>query len=132
MAKIWLKSDEKKSTFTEPVREPCQVRVGTEKDAEHGLGAGPSIGRRSRVRPLKRVEAEGSLCETRWYRVIFVALEFLRGDFSFERSLFMCEKCKGNYYITTPIYYPSANLHIGHAYCTVATDAMAQIGRAHV
>ena len=22
---------------------------------------------------------------------------------------------KGNYYITTPIYYPSANLHIGHA-----------------
>ena len=26
---------------------------------------------------------------------------------------------KGNYYITTPIYYPSANLHIGHAYCTV-------------
>ena len=33
----------------------------------------------------------------------------------------MCQNCKGNYYITTPIYYPSANLHIGHAYCTVAT-----------
>ncbi|MBQ9148262.1 MAG: methionine--tRNA ligase [Oscillospiraceae bacterium] len=41
----------------------------------------------------------------------------------------MCEKCKGNYYITTPIYYPSANLHIGHAYCTVATDTMARYKR---
>ena len=41
----------------------------------------------------------------------------------------MCEKCKGNFYITTPIYYPSAKLHIGHTYCTVATDAM-EIGRA--
>ena len=37
--------------------------------------------------------------------------------------------CKGNYYITTPIYYPSANLHIGHAYCTVATDTMARYKR---
>ncbi len=41
----------------------------------------------------------------------------------------MCNRCKGNYYITTPIYYPSANLHIGHAYCTVATDAMARYKR---
>ena len=41
----------------------------------------------------------------------------------------MCETCKGNYYITTPIYYPSANLHIGHAYCTVATDTMARYKR---
>ena len=41
----------------------------------------------------------------------------------------MCNTCKGNYYITTPIYYPSANLHIGHAYCTVATDAMARYKR---
>ena len=41
----------------------------------------------------------------------------------------MCQNCKGNYYITTPIYYPSANLHIGHAYCTVATDAMARFKR---
>ena len=41
----------------------------------------------------------------------------------------MCEKCKGNYYITTPIYYPSSNLHIGHAYCTVATDTMARYKR---
>ena len=41
----------------------------------------------------------------------------------------MCNQCKGNYYITTPIYYPSSNLHIGHAYCTVATDAMARYKR---
>ena len=41
----------------------------------------------------------------------------------------MCEKCKGRYYITTPIYYPSAKLHIGHSYCTVATDAMARFKR---
>ena len=26
------------------------------------------------------------------------------------------------FYITTPIYYPSDKLHIGHSYCTVATD----------
>ncbi|MGN1069131.1 MAG: class I tRNA ligase family protein, partial [Candidatus Fimadaptatus sp.] len=30
------------------------------------------------------------------------------------------------YYITTPIYYPSAKLHIGHTFCSVATDAMAR------
>lgn len=36
---------------------------------------------------------------------------------------------KGTYYITTPIYYPSANLHIGHTYCTVMTDAMARFKR---
>ena len=41
----------------------------------------------------------------------------------------MCNACKGNYYITTPIYYPSSNLHIGHAYCTVATDTMARFKR---
>ena len=36
---------------------------------------------------------------------------------------------KGKFYITTPIYYPSDKLHIGHAYCTVATDAMARYKR---
>ena len=30
------------------------------------------------------------------------------------------------YYITTPIYYPSGNLHIGHSYCSVAADTMAR------
>ena len=41
----------------------------------------------------------------------------------------MCNACKGTFYITTPIYYPSAKLHIGHTYCTVATDAMARYKR---
>ena len=41
----------------------------------------------------------------------------------------MCDKCRGKYYITTPIYYPSAKLHIGHTYCTVATDTMARYKR---
>ena len=33
------------------------------------------------------------------------------------------------FYITTPIYYPSDKLHIGHTYCTVATDVMARYKR---
>ncbi|MEA4895290.1 MAG: methionine--tRNA ligase [Oscillospiraceae bacterium] len=36
---------------------------------------------------------------------------------------------KGTFYITTPIYYPSDKLHIGHAYCTVATDTIARYKR---
>ena len=36
---------------------------------------------------------------------------------------------KPTFYITTPIYYPSDNLHIGHTYCTVAADAMARFKR---
>ena len=38
-------------------------------------------------------------------------------------------KDKGTYYITTPIYYPSSNLHVGHTYCTVMADAMARFKR---
>ena len=41
----------------------------------------------------------------------------------------MCDSCKPKFYITTPIYYPSDKLHIGHTYCTVATDAMARYKR---
>ena len=33
------------------------------------------------------------------------------------------------FYITTPIYYPSAKLHIGHAYCTTIADAIARYKR---
>ena len=33
---------------------------------------------------------------------------------------------KKTFYITTPIYYPSDNLHIGHAYCSTAADSMAR------
>lgn len=36
---------------------------------------------------------------------------------------------KKTFYITTPIYYPSDNLHIGHTYCTVMADAMARFRR---
>ncbi len=36
---------------------------------------------------------------------------------------------KKTFYITTPIYYPSDSLHIGHSYCTVATDTMARYKR---
>ena len=36
---------------------------------------------------------------------------------------------KKTYYVTTPIYYPSDKLHIGHAYTTVAADALARFKR---
>ena len=37
---------------------------------------------------------------------------------------------KNAFYITTPIYYPSDNLHIGHAYCTTIADCVARYHRA--
>ena len=36
---------------------------------------------------------------------------------------------KEKYYITTPIYYPSANFHIGHCYTTIIADALARYKR---
>nr|MDD6335969.1 methionine--tRNA ligase [bacterium] len=45
---------------------------------------------------------------------------YQEGDISME---------KPTYYITTPIYYPSDKLHIGHAYCTTAADTMARFKR---
>lgn len=42
----------------------------------------------------------------------------------------MQDQEKKKFYITTPIYYPSADLHIGHTYCTVMADAMARFRRA--
>ncbi|MDD2214798.1 MAG: methionine--tRNA ligase, partial [Oscillospiraceae bacterium] len=42
----------------------------------------------------------------------------------------MCDACeKPSFYITTPIYYPSDKLHIGHSYTTVAADVMARYKR---
>lgn len=41
----------------------------------------------------------------------------------------MTDQQNNTFYITTPIYYPSGNLHIGHAYSTVAGDAMARYKR---
>lgn len=40
----------------------------------------------------------------------------------------MTEK-KEPFYITTPIYYPSAKLHIGHTYCTTIADMVARFKR---
>ena len=42
-------------------------------------------------------------------------------------EFFMCQKKP--YYITTPIYYPSGNPHIGHCYTTVACDSIARYRR---
>lgn len=36
---------------------------------------------------------------------------------------------KPKYYITTPIYYPSSNFHVGHCYCTVVADTIARYKR---
>lgn len=41
----------------------------------------------------------------------------------------MCDHNKKTYYITTPIYYPSAKLHIGHTYSTTIADTMARFKR---
>ena len=42
---------------------------------------------------------------------------------------FIIERMKNKFYITTPIYYPSAKLHIGHAYSTTVTDVLARYKR---
>ena len=36
---------------------------------------------------------------------------------------------KKTFYVTTPIYYPSDNLHIGHTYTTIAADVLARFKR---
>ncbi|MEH7380125.1 methionine--tRNA ligase [Bacillus sp. JJ1533] len=46
----------------------------------------------------------------------------------FRGGLLMAQE-KKTFYLTTPIYYPSGKLHIGHAYTTVAADAMARYKR---
>jgi len=51
--RIFSKSCEEKSRQSDPVREPRKVGGGTAKAAEHGLGAGFSIGREPRVIPLQ-------------------------------------------------------------------------------
>ena len=72
------------------VREPRLVERGTKEGAEHGLGAGGSISRPARVRPLLRQEAD-FFCETRWYReVMTLALGFPRTGFYLPAA----NKCK--------------------------------------
>lgn len=51
--------------------------------------------------------------------------ENIRADYSEESN----KVNKGKYYITTPIYYPSGNPHIGHCYTTVACDTIARFKR---
>ncbi len=68
------------------------------------------------------------LDEARWYRVIFVALGWFKGDLSFfERRFSMAEKKP--YYITTAIAYTSAKPHIGNTYEIVLADAIARYKR---
>ena len=63
------------------------------------------------VRPLSRVDCISNRPSR------------MRGRF-FEGEMRMSEK--PTFYITTPIYYPSDNLHIGHSYCSTAADTMAR------
>ena len=57
----WIaKGDDKKSRFLSLFREPRLLRRGTDDFSEDGLGAGDSIGRISRVRPLLRFESSFS------------------------------------------------------------------------
>lgn len=51
----------------------------------------------------------------------------IKKDITFRQRGF--ELAKKTYYITTPIYYPSDKLHIGHSYTTVAADTMARYKR---
>jgi methionyl-tRNA synthetase len=53
--------------------------------------------------------------------IIYPLIIYLREGFFLEE--------KKTFYITTPIYYPSDKLHIGHTYCTVAADTMAKYKR---
>ena len=55
------------------------------------------------------------------YGILDRSMIFKGGNTSWEK--------KKTFYLTTPIYYPSGNLHIGHAYTTVAGDAMARYKR---
>lgn len=41
----------------------------------------------------------------------------------------MADNKKKNFYITTPIYYASGDIHIGHTYCCVAADTIARYKR---
>ena len=88
------KSCDEESTLGYPAREPRLVRRGTGKTAEHGLGAGALIGKRSRVRPLKRLEAAFAVNQG-GTASIFVALGFPRAIFSFERRKFYVSKLQG-------------------------------------
>src|SRR5689334_11034046 len=53
-------------------------------------------------------------------------MQHISGHLKEEKSFMTNQK---TFYLTTPIYYPSDKLHIGHAYTTVAGDAMSRYKR---
>lgn len=72
--------------------------------------------------------------ELGWYREIVAFVPELLEAYVME-GFFMLKKgeilmCQKHFYVTTPIYYPSSKLHIGHTYTTVAADALARFKRA--
>ena len=56
-----------------------------------------------------------------------VVLLFLKNSEATERMVIMSPK--KTFYLSTPIYYPSDKLHIGHAYCSVAADSLCRFKR---
>lgn len=60
-----------------------------------------------------------------WYTIL---LYFTTSN-AYKEAPFDMNGTGKTFYITTPIYYPSDKLHIGHSYCTVATDVMARYKR---
>ncbi len=59
--------------------------------------------------------------ELRWYRGFYIRP--LVHVFLYRKEEHFMEK---KFYITTPIYYPSANFHIGHCYSTIIADSLAR------
>lgn len=74
-----------------------------------------------RIPALKDKEHDNH--ELRWYRGPTLVLKFVIFYLRKETNM------KKKYYITTPIYYPSANFHIGHCYSTIIADSLARYKR---
>ncbi len=75
-----------------------------------------------RLGPLARCKGFLIKGEIGWYHVSFSRPE-AGGSFCFGRRITVT---KERFYITTPIYYPSDHLHIGHAYTTTVADSLAR------
>src|SRR5690625_4720442 len=62
----------------------------------------------------------------KYYKIVTIENN---GTYTCYRRQNRMAKDKKTFYLTTPIYYPSGDLHIGHAYTTVAGDAIARYKR---